>query len=165
MKPSDRFDSLIQYWAEVYVLPWERVKRQMMAESSGNPIARSSAGAVGLMQLMPGTAWELGVKHRENPDESIKGGCEYMAKILQSIKLLLPAGKVSVSEEDMYRFTLVAYNAGSAYVRRALRILLDEGHPVDWERFRQVLPRARVNGRVARSEEACRYAERVLPLT
>jgi membrane-bound lytic murein transglycosylase F len=164
MKPSDKYDSLIQYYSGMFMLPWERVKAQMLAESSGNPSAKSSVGAEGLMQLMPGTAWELGVKNRTNPEESLRGGCQYMAKILLAIKGVLPAGKVSVSEEDMYRFTLVSYNAGYAYVRRALRLLLDEGLPVTWAYFVQTLPRARVNGRVARAQEACRYAERVLPL-
>ena len=54
MKPSDRFDSLIRYWGERVQLPFDLLKAQMMAESSGNPKAESPVGAKGLFQLMPG---------------------------------------------------------------------------------------------------------------
>ncbi len=52
------------------------------AESAGNPKAISSAGAGGLMQLMPGTADRFQVKDRFDPKDSIRGGAEYLFVLL-----------------------------------------------------------------------------------
>lgn len=52
----------------------------IQVESSWNPKARGSSGEVGLMQLMAGTAKELGVINREDPIDNIKGGIRYLAK-------------------------------------------------------------------------------------
>ena len=73
-------------------------------ESSFNPKAKSGAGAVGLMQLMPDTARELGVKDRTNPEQCIEGGVKYIKK-----KLIEQNGNVELA--------LAAYNAGSGNVK------------------------------------------------
>lgn len=51
-------------------------------ESDGNPQAKSRAGAVGLMQLMPGTAKDLNVTDRFCPVQNVKGGVAYLRKLL-----------------------------------------------------------------------------------
>jgi soluble lytic murein transglycosylase-like protein len=68
-------------------------------ESGYNPSARSSAGAVGLMQLMPETARHYGVKNRLDPAQSIQGGARY----LRDLKILFG---------DDLSLVLAAYNAG-----------------------------------------------------
>jgi soluble lytic murein transglycosylase-like protein len=68
-------------------------------ESGYNPAARSSAGAVGLMQLMPETARHYGVKNRLDPAQSIQGGARY----LRDLKILFG---------DDLSLVLAAYNAG-----------------------------------------------------
>ena len=50
-------------------------------ESSFNPTARSDKGALGLAQLMPGTAADLGVTDRLNPAQSLDAGAKYLAKM------------------------------------------------------------------------------------
>lgn len=74
------------------------------AESNYNPAAVSSAGARGLMQLMPATARQLGVHNAFNPKDNIEGGVKYL-RYLQD-KFQDPA------------LALAAYNAGEGAVAR-----------------------------------------------
>ncbi len=73
------------------------------AESGGNAHARSHAGARGLMQLMPGTASDLGVEDSFKPDQNVRGGSTYLDSLL-------------VRHRDNLALALAAYNAGPAAV-------------------------------------------------
>ena len=75
-------------------------------ESDGKPCAVSSKGAMGLMQLMPGTAADLGVEDALDPEANVLGGARFLKKLLDRY-----AG-------DMNR-ALGAYNAGPARVDEA----------------------------------------------
>ena len=76
-----------------------------MAESKYNPKAVSKRGAKGLMQLMPGTARELGVKDVFNPAHNVEAGVRYFKELIERFN-----GNVI--------FALAAYNAGSRKVRQ-----------------------------------------------
>lgn len=78
--------------------------RQIQAESSFNPNAVSPAGAIGLGQLMPATARELGVDP-SNPDQNLEGAARYMRQQLDSF--------------GDYGLALAAYNAGPSRVQKA----------------------------------------------
>jgi len=75
------------------------------AESGGNARAVSRAGARGLMQLMPGTASDLGVQDSYKPDQNVRGGSTYLDALL-------------VQYHDNLALALAAYNAGPAAVAR-----------------------------------------------
>jgi len=68
-----------EYYAAVYRVPIELVEAIIEEESAWDPYAISSKGAVGIMQLMPGTAVRFGVHDRFRVDENIHGGVAYLA--------------------------------------------------------------------------------------
>lgn len=76
----------------------------VVAESSFNPAARSRVGAIGLTQLMPATARELGVDPHD-PVQNLTGGARYL--------------RIQYERFGSWQLALAAYNAGPARVRRA----------------------------------------------
>lgn len=87
-------------------LPGSMVHAMMMTESSGDPEARSSKGALGLMQLKQDAAKEAGYEHEEmtDPEKAVDAGSEYMWKMLRRF-------------QDPGR-ALSAYNAGPGNTRK-----------------------------------------------
>lgn len=79
------------------------VRAVMTAESGGNPQAKSPVGAIGLMQLMPGTAKSLGVADPFDPKQNLEGGAKYLSEL--TTKYGLEKG-------------VAAYNAGPGAVEK-----------------------------------------------
>jgi len=100
----DRYDHLFLEASRIHRVSAELLKAVCLAESAMNPDAISSAGAQGLMQLMPGTAVEVHVSDPFDPRQSIDGGARYLARQLATF------GGVA--------HALAAYNAGPAAVRK-----------------------------------------------
>lgn len=92
--------------SQKYGVPEKMILGVMMQESKGNPTITSPAGAKGLMQLMPGTARELGVTNRSDPKQNLEGGVKYLGQMLKKF-----GGDPSKA--------LAAYNAGPGRVQRA----------------------------------------------
>lgn len=92
----------LQELCEKYEVDPHLARAVMRCESGGNPTAVSSAGAIGLMQLMPGTARGLGVDPKD-PKRNLEGGIKYLAQLADKY-------------DGDYVKTLAAYNAGSGRV-------------------------------------------------
>jgi soluble lytic murein transglycosylase-like protein len=104
------------YWADSYGLQRELVYAVIEVESGWNPGAVSSAGAAGLMQLMPATAAMFGVRNRFDVAENIRGGVAYLAWL-------------SATCGGDWRLVLASYNAGHTRVlRRGLNYDSEEVH-------------------------------------
>jgi len=93
------------------------------AESGGNARAVSPTGARGLMQLMPGTAAELGVADSFKPDQNVRGGSAYLDALLtryhDKLALALAAYNAGPAAVDKYR-GVPPYHETQAYVARVI---------------------------------------------
>lgn len=93
-------------------------------ESQYNPAARSRAGALGLMQLMPGTARRYGVKNILDPVQNIRGGAAYLRDLMvrygNDLKLVLAAYNAGEEAVAKYGNRIPPYRETAAYVPRVL---------------------------------------------
>ena len=98
-----KYEHEINSAAEATGVPANLIAAMIQQESSGDPNAVSPKGAQGLMQLMPGTAKELGVTDVNHPGDNIMAGARYMAQQLKKYN-------------GDTRLALAAYNAGPGNV-------------------------------------------------
>jgi soluble lytic murein transglycosylase-like protein len=99
------YDDLIQEAADTYKLDPAMIRAVMQTESAFNAMAVSPVGALGLMQLMPDVAEELGVTDPMDPRQNIMGGSLYLRRLLDTHK-----GDVKLA--------LASYNAGPGNVAK-----------------------------------------------
>jgi hypothetical protein len=104
LSPADLHEMLIQAGQE-HNLDVDLLASLVKAESNGDERAVSRAGAQGLMQLMPGTAKDLGVADSFKPDQNVRGGAAYLDWLLSRYN-------------DNMALALAAYNAGPEAVDR-----------------------------------------------
>ena len=104
----ERIDAIIAAKAQFYGVNPDFVHAIIKCESNHDVQALSRAGAMGLMQLMPETAGDLGVANPWSPTENIDGGIRYILALLEEFR-------------DPWK-ALVSYNCGPEILRRGLPI-------------------------------------------
>jgi len=103
--PNTQYDKLIQDISMKHGVDSSLIHSIIRAESNYNPSAISQKGAVGLMQLMPETAKQYGVRNVFDPKENVEGGVKYIKDLIRLYN----------AKTDL---VLAAYNAGQEAVKK-----------------------------------------------
>lgn len=115
-------------------IDWRLLAALSYQESHWNPLATSVTGVRGLMMLTRNTAASLNVTNRLDPEQSIRGGSEYLQRMIEKI----PS---SVPEEERIWFALAAYNIGYAHILDARRLTQKQkSNPDSWAHVKLRLP-------------------------
>lgn len=121
---------LIDATARQYGLVPELLHAVIRTESAYNPSAVSSAGAIGLMQLMPGTAARYKVSDIWEPAANVRGGAAYLRDLLdmfdQDLRLALAGYNAGEGAVMKYGRQIPPYPETQQYVRKVLQFLWDE---------------------------------------
>ncbi|MEM7181659.1 MAG: transporter substrate-binding domain-containing protein [Spirochaetota bacterium] len=120
------FDGIIKNKAKSIGWDWRLIAAIIYQESRFNPRARSWAGALGLMQLMPSTGRRLGVRNFMDPYQNISAGVRHL-------KWLDGHWKKIKNRNERLKFVLASYNAGQGHVYDARRLAVYFGkNPNIW---------------------------------
>jgi membrane-bound lytic murein transglycosylase F len=129
-----RYRSWFEQAAAQTGIDWRMLAAIGYQESKWDPQADSGEGARGVMMLTADTAQAMGIKDRNNPEQSIFAGARYLAQVHDMIPERIP-------EPDRTWLTLAAYNVGFGHLEDARIITQSLGKDADsWAEVRQRLP-------------------------
>ena len=126
--PASKLNEAILHTSHKHSLSPALVHAVIRAESAYNPNAVSSKGAMGLMQLMPGTASLLKVSNPYDPEENISGGVRYLRYLLDRFggNLELALAAYNAGESRVLRTNQIPrISETQQYVRKVIRFYLD----------------------------------------
>lgn len=131
---NEQLDGLVTPIAEAYGVDPELAKAVILIESSGDARAKSSKGAMGLMQLIPDTAKRFGVTNPWDPRQNIKGGVRYLRWLLAffegDVDLALAGYNAGENAVDKYK-GIPPYKETQRYVKKVRRHYKTKQHPYD----------------------------------
>jgi len=128
-----RYSPFIKAAAKKHGFDWRLIAAQAYQESHLNPLAKSPAGAKGLMQLLSSTAHDLKVADIYNPVENINGGVQHLKKLYDLFD--------SATGEDRLMIALAAYNVGQGHIQDARNLAIEKNlDPDSWESLSKTLP-------------------------
>jgi len=115
-------------------LDWRMLAAVSYQESHWNPKAKSPTGVRGMMMLTLRTAKQIGISNRLDPEQSIKGGADYLRKVLKKVPK-------RIQDPDRTWLALAGYNVGWGHVEDA-RIITQKqgGDPDKWSDVKERLP-------------------------
>ena len=129
------YDDLISAHARLQSVRTDLVRAVVQVESGFNPYARSPKGALGLMQLMPATIQQFGVRNPFNPIENVRAGVAYLRALLDRYQnneqLALAAYNAGPGAVDKHGQNVPPYKETQSYV---LRINQMAGRPIQMHR-------------------------------
>ena len=157
-----KYETIIKKAAKQYGFDWRLIAAIIYQESHFIPRARSHSGVRGLMQLTKGTAQEMGVTNRLDPEQSIMGGVRYLRKLYERYD--------EARGFDRTLITLASYNVGPRHIASAQRIAREKGlDPHKWSSLEQTLPLLCYEKYIkmskhgyCRGSEPVRYVNRIL---
>jgi soluble lytic murein transglycosylase-like protein len=121
-----RYNELIEDAAQRHQVDAKLLHAVIQTESAYNSTAISSAGAAGLMQLMPATAQRFGVMDRIDPDQNVDGGTRYLKHLITLFgpRLDLAIAAYNAGENAVIRHnnTIPPYRETQDYVRQVLAL-------------------------------------------
>ena len=120
-----KFDNIMKEECELINWDWRLLASMVYQESRFNPEAVSWAGAMGLMQLMPGTALNYGVTMESPPREHVKAGIKFINWLNERFVDEIP------EEEERIKFILASYNIGYGHIQDARRLAKKNGDDPD----------------------------------
>lgn len=122
------YDELLKQHAAEINWDWRLLASQAFQESRFKPDARSWAGAVGLLQLMPATAREYGVQNPLDPKDNVQGAVKFLRWLDRYWLERIP------DDNERLKFILASYNCGAGHVDDAQRLTEKYGgNPQSWE--------------------------------
>lgn len=176
LRNENGYDALIEQCTR-RVFPacdWLLIKAQAAQESGFDPEAKSPCGAIGLMQVMPATAWQaFRLKEDDllDPEENLLAGITYLRMQYEHLPEI-------PDHEERLKFSLASYNAGRGYINKALELAYESetgapmpaGHigavPGDWRKWahskeKLKSPLCSVRGRTPDWKQAIGYVEKI----
>lgn len=155
-----KWSSLFQRYSNEF--DWRLIAALAYQESHWNPNAKSPTGVRGMMMLTLPTAKSVGVTDRLNPEQSVRGGVEYLRHIVARVP-------DSISQHEKIWFALASYNVGYGHMMDARRLTKRQGgNPDAWADVKERLPLLRqkkyysqTRYGFARGDEAKNYVENI----
>ena len=126
----DSLQALFQESADRHDLDWRRLAAQAYQESGLDQSRQSSRGAIGLMQLMPATAREMGFDDVSTAEANVEAGARYMRHVIDTYFSDVeenPGIDPEIAREEAYALALAAYNAGPTRISRIRRQAASRG--------------------------------------